>query len=113
MTAHRRAVWLPQGHLGKEYKALAVAAMRLLSLHATSCAPERNWSVLGQLHRKNRSRLGISGAEKMVFVSSAAKKANRDLKSTEEAELELLCSAVDKEPFGTAMVDCVLSSESS
>ncbi len=99
--------------LAREYKALAVAAMRVLSLHATSCAPERNWSVLGQLYRKNRSRLGISRADKMVFVSSAAKVANKDLKSTEEAELELLCSAVDEESFGTAMVDCVLISESS
>ena len=49
----------------------------------------------------------------MVFVSSAAKVANRDLKSAEEAELELLCTAVDEESFGTAMVDCVLNSESS
>ena len=55
----------------------------------------------------------ISRAEKMVFVSSAAKVANRDLKSAEEAELQLLCSAVDEESFGTAMVDCVLISESS
>ena len=112
-STYRRAVWLPQGHLGKEYKALAVAAMRVLSLHATSCAPERNWSVSGQLYRKNRSRLGISRAEKMVFVSSAAKVANRDLNSAEEAELELPCSAVDEESFGTAMVNCVLISESS
>ncbi|DBA91834.1 TPA: hypothetical protein ACH3X1_015971 [Trebouxia sp. C0004] len=44
-STYRRAVWLPQGHLGKEYKALDVAAMRVLSLHATSCAPERNWGV--------------------------------------------------------------------
>ncbi|DBA92519.1 TPA: hypothetical protein ACH3X1_002752 [Trebouxia sp. C0004] len=49
----------------------------------------------------------------MVFVSSAAKVANRDLKSSEEAELDLICSAVDEESFGTAMVDCVLISESS
>ncbi|DBA99097.1 TPA: hypothetical protein ACH3X1_014231 [Trebouxia sp. C0004] len=76
-STYHHAVWLPQGHLGKE------------------------------------SRLGISRAEKMVFVSSAAKVANRDLKSSEEAELELLCSAVDEESFGTAMVDCVLISESS
>ncbi|DBA79984.1 TPA: hypothetical protein ACH3X1_008187 [Trebouxia sp. C0004] len=98
--------------LARSIKALAVAAMRVLSLHATSCAPERNWSVLGQLYRKNRSRLGISRAGKMVFVSSAAKVANRDLKSSEEAELELLCSVVE-ESLGTAMADCVLISESS
>ena len=111
-STYRRAVWLPQGILGKEYKALAAAARRVLSLHATSCAPELNWSVLGQLYRKNRSSLGISRAEKMVFVSSAAKVANRDFKSTAEAELELLCSAVDEQSFGTAMVDCVLISDS-
>lgn len=32
--------------------------MCVLSLHATSCAPKRKWSVLGQLYRKNRSRPG-------------------------------------------------------
>lgn len=112
-STYRLVVWLTQGRLGKEYKALAVAAMHVLSLHATSCAPERNWSVLGQLYRKNRSRLGTSRADKMVFVSSAAKVANKDLKSTEEARLELRCSAIDEESFGTAMVDCVLISESS
>ncbi len=48
----------------------------------------------------------------MVFVSNAAKVANRDLKSTEEAELELLCTALDEESFGTAMADCVLIAES-
>ena len=71
--------------------------------------------MLGQLYRKNRSRRGISRAEETVFVSSAAKitVANKDLKSTEEAELELLCSAVDEESFGTAMVDCLLITESS
>ena len=123
-STYRRAVWLPQGLLGKEYKALAGAARRVLSLHATSCAPERNWSVSGQLYRKNRSSLGISRAEKMVFVrrsvvyvprvtvSSVAKVANRDLKSAEEAELELLCSAVDENSFGTGMADCVLIPES-
>ena len=45
-----------------------------------------------------------------MFVSSAAKIANKDLKSAEDAEL--LCSAVDQESFGTAMVDCVLIPDS-
>ncbi|DBB01594.1 TPA: hypothetical protein ACH3X1_000241 [Trebouxia sp. C0004] len=43
-STYRHAVWLLQGHLGKEYKALAFAAMRVLSLHATSC----DLSVIGQ-----------------------------------------------------------------
>ena len=42
MTAHIAVVCVDLKHLDKEYKALAVAAMRLLGLHATTCAPERN-----------------------------------------------------------------------
>ena len=107
-STYRRAVWLPQGLLGKAYPTLATVARRVMSLHATSCAPERNWSLLGQLYRKNRSRLAISRAEKLVFVSSAAKVARKELKSIEEQELELLCSEVDDMSFGTALADCVL-----
>jgi hypothetical protein len=42
----------------------------------------------------NRSSLNIKRAEKLVFVSSAAKVANRNFMSSEEVEVELLCSAV-------------------
>ena len=101
-------IWLPQGHLGKAYPAVAGVARRVLSLHATSCAPERNWSLLGQLYRKNRSRLAIARAEKLVFISSAAKVARKDRKSAEEQELELLCNEVEDESLGTALVDAVL-----
>lgn len=68
-----------------------------------------------QLGTDGSKRKHINEGQKLLnfAVSSAAKVANRDLKSTEEAELELLCSAVDEESFGTAMVDCVLISESS
>ena len=41
--------------------------------------------------------------------AAASQASNR---SAEEAELELLCSAVDEESFGTAMADCVLIQES-
>ena len=87
---------------------MASVARRVLSLHATSCAPERNWSLLGQLYRKNRSRLAIARAEKLVFISSAAKVARQECKSAEEQELELLCSQVDDESFGTALFDAIL-----
>lgn len=40
----RRAVWGSQAAMGKEYPTLFSIARRLLSLHATSCALERNWS---------------------------------------------------------------------
>ncbi|DBA85946.1 TPA: hypothetical protein ACH3X1_005487 [Trebouxia sp. C0004] len=79
----------------------------MLSLHATSCAPESLW---GQLYRKNRSRLGLLRAEKLVFVSSAAKVKQKDFRSMEEKELELLhmCTSVNEESFGSALADCVL-----
>ena len=83
---------------------------------AEACRAHRQvvgWTKIGQFSGQLYRRLGISRAEKMVFVTSAAKVAIRDLKSNKEAELELLCSAVAEEPFGTAMVDCVLISESS
>ena len=50
---------------------------------------------MGQLYRKNRIRLVISRAEKLVFVSSAAKIANTDLNLAEDPEL--FCSAVKQE----------------
>ncbi|DBB07182.1 TPA: hypothetical protein ACH3X1_011749 [Trebouxia sp. C0004] len=59
--------------------------------------PERNWSLWGQLYRKNRSRLGLLRAEKLVFVSSAAKVKQKDLRSMEEKELELLCTSVNED----------------
>ncbi|DBB07197.1 TPA: hypothetical protein ACH3X1_011764 [Trebouxia sp. C0004] len=107
-ATYRRAVWLPRGQLGKDYSTLAGLVLRLLSLHATSCAPERNWSLWGQLYRKNRSRLGLLRAEKLVFVSSAAKVKQKDLRSMEEKELELLYTSVIEESFGSALADCVL-----
>ncbi len=73
---------------------------------------ERNWSLWGQLYRKNRSRLGLLRAEKLVFVSSTAKVKQKDLRSMEEKELELLCTSVNEESFGSALADCVLVRDS-
>ncbi len=94
--------------MGKEYPAISPVARQLLSLHATSCAPERNWSLWGKLYRKDRSRLALSRAEKLVAVSSAAKLAHKDLKSSEVKEMELLCYSVDESQFGNALVDTIL-----
>ena len=46
------------------------------------------------------------------FVSSAAKVKQKDLRSMEEKELELLCTSVDEESFGSALADCVLVQDS-
>ena len=104
----RRAVWGSKAAMGKEYPAISAVARVLLSLHATSCAPERNWSLWGRLYRKDRSRLALSRAEKLVAVSSAAKVAHKDLRSSEVKEMELLCYSVDESQFGNSLVDTVL-----
>ncbi len=104
----RSAVWGSQAAMGKEYPTISPVARQLLSLHATSCAPERNWSLWGKLYRKDRSRLALSRAEKLVAVSSAAKVAHKDLKSFEVKEMELLCYSVDESQFGNALVDTIL-----
>ncbi|DBB04042.1 TPA: hypothetical protein ACH3X1_013099 [Trebouxia sp. C0004] len=62
----------------------------------------------GKLYRKNRSRLGLLRAEKLVFVSSATEVKQKDLRGIEENELELLCTSVNEESFGSALADCVL-----
>ncbi|DBA79979.1 TPA: hypothetical protein ACH3X1_008182 [Trebouxia sp. C0004] len=104
----KRAMWGLTCVMGKAYPTLSPVARRLLSLHATSCAPERNWSQWGKMYRKDRSSLAFTRGEKLIAVSSAAKLAHKDLKSCDEKELELLCSSVNEADFGNALVDCVL-----
>ena len=98
----RRMIWLGSEELGKKYPDIARSAVRLLSLHATSCAPERNWSVWGRLFRnKDRNWLGMARTEKLIYISSKAKSDRREMKSADEQELQLLCNPVDEGAFGT------------
>eukprot|EP00798_Chlamydomonas_sp_ICE-L_P008165 gene8165-1419_t len=46
------------------------AGVRLLSLHASSCAAERNWSTWGRMYTKLRSNLSHQMAEKLIFIKS-------------------------------------------
>jgi len=53
---------------GASYPWLAKAAHRLLSITITTGAAERNWSRWGLVATPQRSRLGVSRAEKLVYV---------------------------------------------
>ena len=55
--------------------------------------------------------MGIERAEKLVFVSSQAKIANKMLKSVDELEQEFFATEVNEAQFGTALADCVLNDE--
>jgi hypothetical protein len=53
----RRGVWTSS--MEKKYPLLSAIALRLLSMHATSCGSERNWSVWRFTCRDNRRRLAL------------------------------------------------------
>jgi hypothetical protein len=65
-VVQRLGVW--RKLLAKQYPALASVAEQYLSMHATSCAAERNLSAWGRVYDKCRSSLKLSRAEKMVFL---------------------------------------------
>jgi hypothetical protein len=60
----RKAVW--KKYLVERYPVLSDVACRLLSLHPTSAATERNWSLWGRGYTAARSRLGIERAKKLM-----------------------------------------------
>jgi hypothetical protein len=65
-AAARRRLW--RQHLSTAFPLLSQVAIRTLSMHATSCASERNWCIWGQVYTKLRNRLALSRAEMVVFV---------------------------------------------
>ncbi|KAJ9507515.1 hypothetical protein QJQ45_006541 [Haematococcus lacustris] len=49
---------------------LRQAAVRLLAMHVTTAAAERNWSSWGNTYNAGRSQLNVATAEKMVFIKA-------------------------------------------
>jgi hypothetical protein len=47
---------------------MSKVACRLLGMHVTTCASERDWSLWGNVFVKARSRLALAKAEKLIFV---------------------------------------------
>eukprot|EP00983_Pelagomonas_calceolata_P111382 1159777-Pelagomonas_calceolata.AAC.3 len=62
---------------------LAGVAVRLLCMHSTACASERNWSAWGQLHTKT----ALERARKLIYVRFNSKQFTED---TLEASLQPL-----------------------
>jgi hypothetical protein len=71
-TDQRRGLWTR--NLAKAgFPLLALCADRLLSMHATSAASERNWSVWGQIYTKYKTRLGLEKGGKIVYIRGNSK----------------------------------------
>jgi hypothetical protein len=54
--------------VSKEYPLLAAAARRVLALHPTSAAAERNWSAWGRQFPANRAGMAVSTGMKAIYV---------------------------------------------
>ncbi|KAJ9507494.1 hypothetical protein QJQ45_006483 [Haematococcus lacustris] len=52
----------------EDYPLFSEAATRLLSMHITTAAEERNWSAWGDTFEAGRAQLGIKKAEMMVYI---------------------------------------------
>ena len=64
----RRNFW--KRFMFRNFPAWASAADRLLCLHATSCAAERNWSAWGRTFTKLRSSLDLEAAHRMIYIKA-------------------------------------------
>jgi hypothetical protein len=98
--AQRKGVWRRYGV--EAHGALAKVALRLLSMHATSAASERNWALWGRVYGASRNALGMERAKKLITFcfNSRAEKASVD-------DFGLLLSVVEN----TADTEDVLPSE--
>ena len=72
----------------KHFPMLTKAALRLMSMHTTTAAAERNWSLWGRVFVKARGRLGLERAHKLIYLKGNS---STDLKG---ADVEALMSTL-------------------
>ncbi len=73
------------------FPTLAEMASRALSMHATSCASERNWSLWSNVYAKARSQLAIDRAFKLIYIRQNSKALH--MATLDEEELMALLEA--------------------
>jgi hypothetical protein len=84
----RKGVWK---RYGKTYfPELTEVVLRLLSLHPTSAATERNWSLWGRVYTSARNALGLERAKKLIMFCF-----NNRFKLVSQDEFGLLLSVVE------------------
>ncbi|XP_028796457.1 uncharacterized protein LOC114751924 [Neltuma alba] len=72
-----------------EFKSLGKIAVRLIFLHATSCAFKSNWSFMRKVTANKNSRVGLERVQKMIYIAAHAKLEKRDISCEEEKDAEL------------------------
>jgi hypothetical protein len=63
----RRRWWVT---MRQKYPRLAQAAKRLLEMHVTSAAAERNWSAWGRQFMALRSGMKLSTGEMLIYIQA-------------------------------------------
>jgi hypothetical protein len=86
---HRKDLWTSA--LASTFPELSIVAAKLMSMHVTSCASERNLSKFGRLYDKLRGKLRIETANKMVFVSQ-----NRHASVCEGTDEDVLVASIEE-----------------
>jgi hypothetical protein len=86
----RKGVWSRYG--SEQLPELAPVALRLLSVHPTSAATERNWALWGRVYTSARNALGLERAKKLITFcfNSRAQEASME-------DFALLLSVVEDE----------------
>lgn len=74
----------------KEFPVMAEAAKRLLSAHATTGAPERNWSQWSRVYGSSKSQLKVETAEKLIFINGNQRVLDRVQAPSFEVCMDLL-----------------------
>jgi hypothetical protein len=84
----RIGFWKCFGHTN--YPFLSEVAQRVMSVHPTSAATERNWSLWGRVCTSARNALGLERAKKMITFCF-----NDRAKAVDQDDFGLLLSAVE------------------
>jgi hypothetical protein len=83
----RKGFWKRFGRT--KYPLLSEVALRVMSVHPTSAATERNWSLWGRVYTSARNALGLERAKKMITFCF-----NDRAKAVDQDDFGLLLSVV-------------------
>jgi hypothetical protein len=86
-VAVRKRLWSVA--LKGTYPLCAKAAERLMSLHVSSAAAERNWSAWKRLYDATRTQLGLEKAKAMISIKNFLKLEDDEADELMEAEIAL------------------------
>jgi hypothetical protein len=89
----RKGFWKRFGYT--KYQLLCEVALRVMSVHATSTAIERNWSLWGRVYTSARNALGLERAKKMITFCFSDR-----AEAVDQDDFGLVLSVVEREVDG-------------